>query len=271
MRLLTFGGLALVNDDGSVAPRVRPPRLALLAALAGAGERGMSRDRLMGFYWPDSDEAHGRHSLRQALYALRHDLGRDVVTSAGSTLSLDASAIATDVADFREAVSADDLARAAGIAIEPFLDGFYLPGAAEFERWVEEERARLAATLTGVLTTLAHGATSSGHHESAVAWWRRLTVIDPLSGRFAAGYLEALATRGDRAAALAFARQHEALVRRELDAEPDPDVRRLEARLRASSSVEMESPLPTLAHDARTPAIGAGRVECDSEHGGRRA
>ena len=77
LRLLTFGGLALVRDDASTAPRVRSPRLALLAALAVAGERGMSRERLMGFFWPDSDEARGRHSLRQALYVLRQELGRD--------------------------------------------------------------------------------------------------------------------------------------------------------------------------------------------------
>ena len=91
LRLFTFGGLGLVSDDGSAAPRLRPPRLALLAALAAAGERGMSRERLMAYFWPDSDETHGRHSLRQALYALRQELGVDVVESNGATLSLDGS------------------------------------------------------------------------------------------------------------------------------------------------------------------------------------
>ena len=52
LRLFTFGGLGLEPDDGSTAPRLRPPRLALLAAIAAAGDRGVSRERLVGIFWP---------------------------------------------------------------------------------------------------------------------------------------------------------------------------------------------------------------------------
>lgn len=259
LRLLTFGGLALVDDDGPTAPRSRPPRLALLAALAAAGERGVSRERLISFFWPDSDETHGRHSLRQALYALRQELARDVVNAHGATLTLDASEITSDLAQFRDALAADDRARAVGIARGPFLDGFYLPGAPEFERWVEEERARVTAELTGALTALATDAMARGERGAAVEWWRRLTAIEPLSGRFAVGYLEALAAGGNRAEALAFARAHTARVRRELEAEPDPEVRRIEARLRAMTG--REGTVAVISEpDARTPGSPAGEV-----------
>ena len=237
LRLLTFGGLALVHDDGSPAPRVRAPRLAMLAALAVAGERGLSRERLMSFFWPDADETRGRHSLRQALYVLRQELGRDVVIAHETILSLDTSEIATDVADFRLALAADDRARAVALARGPFLDAFYLPGAPAFERWVEEERARFTVAVTGALVALATDAQHRGDRDATVEWWRQLNVVDPLSGRFASGYLAALAARGDRARALAFVREHEALVKRELDAEPDPEVRRIEARLRSGAGV----------------------------------
>src|SRR5688500_20361409 len=46
------------------------------------------------------------------------------------------------------------------------------------------------------------------------------------------GYVRALTAGGDRSKALAFMREHESVVRRELEAEPDPDIRRLEAELR---------------------------------------
>src|SRR4030095_262205 len=86
MRLLTFGGLALESADGS-APRLRPQRLAILAVLA-ASERGVSRERMYSTFWPDADEERAGHSLRQALYALRQELGEDVV-QADATLVLD--------------------------------------------------------------------------------------------------------------------------------------------------------------------------------------
>src|SRR4029079_5325500 len=72
--------------------------------------------------------------------------------------------------------------------------------------------------------------------ESEADWWRRLTILDPLSGRFALGLIKSLANAGDRAGALSFARAHERLVRRDLETDPDPEIRRLEAELRALPS-----------------------------------
>ena len=155
-------------------------------------------------------------------------------------LSLDPSVISSDVADLNAALAKNDGARITALARGAFLDGFYLPGAAAFERWVEEERSRLAAAVTSALERLAASATTSGDRDMAAQWWRELTTREPLSGRYAIGYLKALGASGHRAEALAFARQHEALVRRELEADADPEIRRLEAELRA-----MPSPTPT--------------------------
>ena len=62
-------------------------RLVLLAALAAAGQKGMSRDALVGLFWPEVDASRARAALSQALYALKRDsgvgeivLGYDVLT-----------------------------------------------------------------------------------------------------------------------------------------------------------------------------------------------
>jgi DNA-binding SARP family transcriptional activator len=233
LRLLTFGGLSIEADDGTASPRLRPPRLALLAVLAAAGDRGMSRERLAALFWPDADEQRARHSLRQARYALRTDLGLEVVQLEGGMLSLVPEAITSDVTEFHAALARGDGRHAVSLARGAFLDGFYLAGAAEFERWVEDERARLHAVAISTLVALA---SETRDRDEAVEWWRQLTLREPLSGRFAIGYLKSLATRGDRAEALAFVRQHEALVRRELETDPDPEVQRLEAELRATQT-----------------------------------
>jgi DNA-binding SARP family transcriptional activator len=249
LRLLTFGGLGLDSGDEAVVLRVRPQRLALLAAVAGSGESGITRERLSSFFWPDSDEERARHSLRQTLYELRHEIGRDVLRS-GTAISLDPGVITADVSEFRTALASGDLARAVSYVRGPFLEGFYLPGATLFERWVEEERARLQAATTQALTGLATQARVIGDHEAAIEWRRQLTVLDPLSGRFALGFLKALAAGGHRAEALVFARSHEAVVRRELEADPDPDIRALEAALRAMPGTPAGDPstLPLPAH-----------------------
>ncbi len=258
LRLLTFGSLALEQRDGLSSPRVRPQRLALLAVLAAAGERGVSRERMCGLLWADTDEARARHALRQALYALRQEIGADIVHTE-PVLRLDRGVISADVVEFRAALSAEDWARAATLATAPFLHGFYLPASPGFEHWVEEERVLLQADLARVLLVLARQATASGNHDAAVEWWHRLTLLDPLSGRFALGYLKALAAHGDRVGALAFARSHESVVQRELEADADPEIRRLEAELRALPSpiVERRRPRPPESiesYSAKPPA-----------------
>ena len=225
----------------------------MLAVVAAAGDRGVSRERVASLFWPDSDDEHARHSARQVLYALRHELGRDVILSNGQSLSLDTSAIAADVVEFREALAAGDRERAVALVHGPFLDGFYLSGAAGFERWMEEERGRLTSTVTSALASLAADASASGNRDASVEWWRRLTTLDPLSGRFAVGYLKALGARGDRAEALAFVRQHELVIRRELETDPDPDVRRLESELRAISLPDVIVPDAPPPHATRVP------------------
>lgn len=232
LRLLTFGSLALERTDAP-APRLRPQRLAILAVLAAAGDHGISRERIASLFWPDSEDP--RHSLRQALYALRQELGADVIIGDG-VLALDRNVLSCDLTEFRLALSAGDKAQAASLASGSFLNGFALPACPEFERWADEERAVINTQSTKLLSSLAKDATARGDHEAAADWYRRLTIVDPLSGRFALGYLKALASSGDRAGALAFARTHERLVRRELEADPDPEIRKLEADLRALPS-----------------------------------
>ncbi len=236
----------------------------MLAVLAVAGDRGVSREKLLALFWPESDEERARASLRQTLYALRQDLGSNAVRSVGAMLALDGRVLGADVTEFHAALASGDRERAASLARGSFLDGFFLQGAPEFERWVEEERARLTAATLSALVSLATDASRAKHHDAAVEWWRQLVQRDPLSGRFVLGYLKALAARGDRVAALSFARQHEAMVRRELQADPDPEVLQLAAELRTSSPPNAP-PVSRASEDAasREDASAPARVRHD--------
>ena len=64
LRLNTFGGLVL-QQDGQLhtGPASQRRRLAVLAVVAAAGRRGISREKLVSLLWPESDAEAGRHSL----------------------------------------------------------------------------------------------------------------------------------------------------------------------------------------------------------------
>jgi DNA-binding SARP family transcriptional activator/tetratricopeptide (TPR) repeat protein len=243
LRLRTFGGLWLEAPD---APTPGPRRLALLAVVAAAGAKGVSRERVIGLLWPDTGEEQARHALSQAIYALRRGAERDLIAGTNQ-LRLDPS-LTSDVGELRTALGAGDLETGARLYSGRFLEGFYLSGAPEFERWVDEERRDLEGEVVRALERLARQADEEGARPDAVRWWQRLTALDPLSARYAAGLMRALAATGDRSGALGRAKLYRETVRRELDAEPDPAIEKLERSLRStpavSPAVQQPEPLP---------------------------
>lgn len=236
LRLRTLGGLAVEGDPRPVlgaATQRRP--LALLALLASARDRGVSRDKLLGYLWPESSADKARHLLNQALYALRRNLAADDLFLGSSELRLNPGALSADMREFEEALDRGDSERAAALYGGPFLDGFFLSDAPEFEHWVDAERTRLAARAERALETLAAAASARGDHRAAAEWWQRLTALDPLSSRFALGLMEALVAAGDRAGALRHARVHEQLLAQDMGTSPDGRVVALVQKLHAKA------------------------------------
>ena len=141
--LRTFGGLAIEAVNRGAAPATRRRPLALLALLAIAGERGLSREKVVALLWPESDEERGRNSLSQALFTLRRDTDADDLVVGAGELRLNPSVISSDVAEFERCIASGPLERAVALYEGPFLDGVFVRDAAEFERWAEGHRRRV--------------------------------------------------------------------------------------------------------------------------------
>src|SRR5207253_4296777 len=102
---------------------------------------------------------HARHALEQLLYAMRRAFGDDVFDGI-NPLRLNNKIITSDIAEFRAALARDALAEAVAVYRGPFLAGFFVSGAAEFEKWAEEERARLSLAYQDALRRLVRAAES---------------------------------------------------------------------------------------------------------------
>lgn len=246
LRLHTLGQVYLERQGARVGgTAVQPRRLALLAVLAAAGSRGVSRDRLFALLWTDTEEERARKGLNQALYAIRREIGSDDAILGTRDLVLAPEFLSSDIADFRAAIAAGDLDGAASLYKGQFLDGFHLPGLAEFERWMESERTALATDHTTVLERLARRAEERQDSEAAVGWWRRLAGLDPLDGKRTLRLMEALVRAGDRVGALKQARIYEVLLAEELELPPDRDVLALAERIRQTEEVAVDQRVAT--------------------------
>jgi serine/threonine-protein kinase len=263
-RLEAFGGLAVVDGAGAEVA-TQPRRLALLALLAVAGSRGLTRAKIQAYLWSESAADSARHGLEQLLYYLRRQSAADVFLGP-DPLRLNPSVISSDVAAFEQALARGVPAEAAALYRGPFLDGFFLSDAPEFERWVEDERSRLAASYREVLHDLAQQEGECGCHTAAVGYWRRLVAVDPLSTGAVLGLMQAMVAAGDRAGAVRLAHDHEARIREEFGNSLSPEVSAYAARLCSAAAASPETkqvPLETASSVLESPALEGGSWSTD--------
>src|SRR5215469_5033546 len=119
LHLRVMGGFAAVLPTGQPVEVSGKKNRALLTYLALHADKKLTREKLISLLWSDRGEAQARTSLRQALAALRRDLGGiqpPPLTIDGGSVALDGSAVSTDVAAFEElatSASAEELRRVA--------------------------------------------------------------------------------------------------------------------------------------------------------------
>ncbi|MEP7343823.1 MAG: BTAD domain-containing putative transcriptional regulator [Gemmatimonadaceae bacterium] len=262
LRLRTFGPPILERDGEQLHGAARQRRvIALLTILAVARDRGISRDRVLLLLWPESDPDRARQALTQSLYHARKAVGEDGLFITGADLALDPRVITTDVAEFEEAIARGDRGRVAQLYSAPFLDGFFVNAAPEFERWAAERRNEFTQRYTDSVEQLAREAEAAGDCGQAVEWWKRLAAIEPLNSRLALDLMRALASAGDRAGAIRHAHVHEELLRQELGAVPNLAIVSFAEQLREVSfwTPAIREPSPLIAQPGTTDSADASR------------
>jgi TolB-like protein/DNA-binding SARP family transcriptional activator len=252
LRLL--GGATLDSEAGPIAARALQRRRIALLALLATSRKPLTREKVTAYLWPESDSEQARHLLSVAVYELRKAIHEDAIVSTRDEISLNPSYADSDVAQFENAIAARDLAKAIELYRGPFLDGFHINDAPEFERWGDAERDRLARAYARALEELAQQHSAAGDAAAAVAVLRKLAAHDPYSGRTAAMLMLALEAGGARAEALQHARTHAGLLREEFGADADPEVEQLAERLRREPR-DPGAPAPLASVPASRPPI----------------
>ena len=243
LTLQLFGGCALVAHGEAIGgPAAQRRRLALLALLGSSPGGGLSRDKLVAYFWPEEDRDRARHFLSDSLFTLRKTLGKDVLLKAGDDVRVNPDVLDVDVMQFEQLVARGDLAEAVALYRGPFLDGFFIADAPEFERWAESERDRLARRYALCVEQLATSREVISDWTTAAEWWQVLATHDPYGSRIALRAMRALEANGDAAAALRHGLAHESRVRDELGLEPDPSVVALVDRLRTRPEASLATP-----------------------------
>jgi DNA-binding SARP family transcriptional activator/pimeloyl-ACP methyl ester carboxylesterase len=227
---------------------------ALFAYLLANADTPQPRERLMDLLWSERGEQQARHSLNQALLAIRKLAAANdppVLDSDSQHVTLRNDSVSTDLARFRELVVGDP-AQAITFYSGPFLEGLTVPGPV-FEEWLRATRAELLGTACNALHRAAEIAEGLGDTGEAIAFIRKLLGLDPLREDAHRRLIRMLYESGDRASAL---RQYVVCadtLKNELQVEPDADTQTLVKEIRSARSHSQGNEANTTTRAPETP------------------
>ena len=232
LSLRLFGGFELRAGDGTVVLPTRKTR-ALLAFLAVHASQPHSRGKLAGLLWGDRSEAQARHSLNQALLALRRaalDADVELIESQAETVTLHAERMAIDVARFA-ALLDQDPAGALELYAGPLLDGLTLREAA-FDEWLTDTRRHFHDMACRGHEAIGLRGLQGGDLAAAMAAAQRLVELEPLREDAHRLLMRLQYAAGDRNAALQQFMRLKTLLGAELVVEPGAETEQLHRSLR---------------------------------------
>ena len=253
-RLVTLGGLVLLDGDGRAVSSLGPRHLALLAYLA-LSTKPLSRDHVAELFWGDRDEDRARHSIREALSKLRRLLGPDAIPQRSTSLALSPSVpLAVDARALIAAATAGDTRAVVELYSGPFLDGVHAGGSRSFEDWCDAERSMYEARFVIACVPECARLREAGAWTECAELGRRWLTAAPLDPVPAVELLHALAGPGTRDAQRLAMQEYSHIVERlaaDYDLKPHPrvastadEIRRMTFPSRADEPPSTASPSP---------------------------
>jgi DNA-binding SARP family transcriptional activator len=201
---------------------------ALLYRLAARLEP-LSRSHLAFLFWPDEPDATARRYLTRLLSSLRAALPQpQMLVLSEETAALNPALITADSATFAQVGVTDEtavLTHTITLYRGPFMDGFALPGAPEYEAWQLQTAHELAAHFLTLLATLVARHTAAADYPRAIATARQYLETDNLDETMHRRLIDLYTAVGDRAAALRQYEQCALILERELGVSPLPQTR----------------------------------------------
>jgi tetratricopeptide (TPR) repeat protein len=207
---------------------------------------------VQGILWSRLPPDRARHSLNQALYLLRKELGEDCVVSEGDRLRVTPH-LRMDAQAFQRAAEDGEAEAALEHYGGEFLQGWHLRDTPEFEQWTDRVRGRLARlhrqARRNRLSELVQAGDLSGAQMVASDWVR----LDPWEDEAHHAVIDLLARTGRRTEALEQYEAYHAMLLRE-DLPPLEETEALVGRIRAGDLRPGPGVAPATLPDPPSPS-----------------
>jgi DNA-binding SARP family transcriptional activator/plasmid stabilization system protein ParE len=235
-------GSSRIERDGKPIEVDTRKAVALLAYLALNGGRH-ERDKLAGFFWPETYNAKALGALRRTLSVLNKALGGIGLMIERETVGFEIGPeVWLDVAEFRRLARGDSisaLADCAALYRDDFMAGFTLRDSPAFDDWQFFQSEGLRRELASVLEKLVRIHAEDRDYESAITAARRWLGLDSLHEPAHRALMLCYAQSGQHAAALRQYRECARVLNAELGVGPLEETTQLYEAIKDHRLVEI--------------------------------
>jgi DNA-binding SARP family transcriptional activator len=258
LQITCLGRVQIVHNGELLSNTLLKKAQALLIYLALEPGRH-ERESLAALLWSDTPGDKARANLRTALNRLRQPLGHYLDTHHQAVTFASAAPYWLDVAYFEQGLGHPTTAEqraALNLYQGDFLAGWNVPAAPLFEEWALLKREYLRGLALAGLAKVAEDALAADDYAQAISDLRRLLALDPWREAGHRALMRALATSGDRAAALAQYDACRRILAEELAVAPAPETVTLYQQIKEGRLAEAKTvqPLPWPAPPHNLPA-----------------
>ncbi len=222
--------------------------MALIAYLA-IEDRAIGRDTLATIFWPNSNQTRARGALRRTLSTLRKSVGPHIIVSQGENISIaNMPNLWLDVDQFHNLIAQsqvhahghdklcpiclNQLNDAVTLYRNDFLTGFTLRDSSRFDQWQSMQTESLRREFSDILERLVNYHGQVGEYDQAIEYAQRWLPLDPLCEAPNFQLMTLYASSGQRSAALRQYAQYVEILKEELGATPQDQIKQLYREIR---------------------------------------
>lgn len=256
LRIQMLGKFSVTKDHIHYDDKLSSKLVGLLSFLLMNASREVSRDKILSYLWPDSNEDAAKSNLRFNLWNLRKTLPLDRKGEELVIIGKDSCRInenyefycdRMELDSFRSCSdhSVEELERLKDLFLGDYLEGLYLRNCNEFNELILFERVSLQNRQVEILKSLLAVYEEAGRMEEGIQILTEMEAIEPYNESFAWKVMDLYARAGNRAAALRYYKKFENSLRRHLNIAPNDELKSLYGALQENHPVpEPQTSLP---------------------------
>lgn len=185
-----FGKTNICIDGVNITDKFGNKTLALLCLLTLNIRKHMSRDKIIVYLWPDSNEEAAKYNLRYNLWLIRKYISNDkndnefLIVDRGScqinpNYDFYCDIIKVIDMDHKESMSIEEMEKLRNSICGDFMEGFYFKNCNEFNEIIIFERNRLESLKVDLMVKLAGLYESSGDNKASREILEAVMILEP--------------------------------------------------------------------------------------------